>query len=258
LLKDPLWSPEVWTRLDQLLAKDLKGQVAVFDADGTLWRKDAESAFISWLNFRDLLRPGAQPSSLPADDHYHALRARSPAEAARFATGLLAGLQESQVRSEAQSFFQEEVSAHIYTSQLKLIRRLQAAGAEVWIVSSLNQWLAETGARALGVPAERVIGARLAVVNGKLTPTLLQPLPSQAGKVEAIRSRIGRQPWLAVGDGSDDIEMLSDVSQLRLVIHPVTDPSFASLFGPDSEDAEQEQQQLYDYAHKQQWLIQTW
>ncbi|MEZ0372663.1 MAG: hypothetical protein ACAI44_26470, partial [Candidatus Sericytochromatia bacterium] len=38
LLKDPLWSPEVWTRLDQLLAKDLKGQVAVFDADGTLWR----------------------------------------------------------------------------------------------------------------------------------------------------------------------------------------------------------------------------
>ena len=257
MVKDPLWSPWVKTRLDQLLAKDLKGQVAVFDADGTLWRYDAEYGFLHWLFTEGQLDPVHARDGSPMAD-YLTTRLNSHGQGAAFAAFYLSGLQESRLKVLAQAFFQLKVRAYVYTSQQNLIRKLQSAGAEVWIISSLNQWLAEAGARHLGVPPEHVIGTRLEVVDGRLTQKILEPVPSRQGKVEAIRKFIGKQPFLAIGDAWDDKEMLSYASQFRLVIHSHPDPAYAYLFAEASYPVELEQDKLQGYAEAQHWLVQLW
>jgi phosphoserine phosphatase len=255
--KDPPWSESVKTDLEQFFTTDLKGQVVVFDTDGTLWRHNAELDFIFWLVNNSRIKPKPKPFLTPWDE-YDGLSRRSHQESALFAARILTSVPESEVRELAKAYFKAQLKPHIYTAQSRLIKRLLDAGAEVWLVSSLNQWLAEEVAIHFGIPATQVIGTRLEVIDGNVTHTLIPPVPSQQGKVEAIRKYIGKIPLMAVGDGADDIEMLSFASQLRLVIYPEISSDYPYLINVPTAVSRFEQKPLYEHALAKKWLIQIW
>lgn len=100
-----------------------------------------------------------------------------------------------------------------------LMRELEAAGIEVWIVSATNEWTVTRAARDFGIPAERVIGNRCVVERGEILAERDGPTTWRQGKVDAIRERIGVDPVLALGDSMTDFEML-EVAKERIVISP--------------------------------------
>jgi HAD superfamily phosphoserine phosphatase-like hydrolase len=111
----------------------------------------------------------------------------------------------------------------LYETMREFIFQLQLAGVEVWIVSASNLWTVQTFGQRFGIPANRVVGARLDIRNGLLTSVMSEPMTAGEGKVEAIKHHIGQQPILAGGDSINDREMLHYASEQRLVIAPRDD-----------------------------------
>jgi phosphoserine phosphatase len=101
-----------------------------------------------------------------------------------------------------------------------LIRAMEAAGYEVWVVSATNQWSVEAFAeRAFGVPRERVLGNRVARADdGSLTDETLEPVLYREGKVEIIEREIGRRPAMVFGDSDTDLDMLEYASHLAVLV----------------------------------------
>jgi phosphoserine phosphatase len=59
-----------------------------------------------------------------------------------------------------------------------------------------------------------------AVVEGRLTGQLLLPLTNLDGKVEAIRSAVGKTPIIAAGNSSNDVPMLRTASRVAVMVNP--------------------------------------
>jgi len=114
----------------------------------------------------------------------------------------------------------------------QLIRALERAGVDVWIVSASNRWTVEVFAqRAFGVAPQRVLGNQLYRQSAAGQPLRLCESPSdllgsttclpvvyRQGKVDIIRQEVGQRPALAFGDTTTDFEMLADASELAVLI----------------------------------------
>ncbi len=89
-----------------------------------------------------------------------------------------------------------------------LIRELQFRGVEIWAVSSTCDWVIEEGVRRFGIEPARVLAAKVAVVNGLVTDTLLD-VPTDEGKVTAL-ARVGlTTPDAVFGNSVHDAAMLA-------------------------------------------------
>lgn len=236
------WSPQNKAVLDKFFASgNLKGQVAVFDADDTLWRNDAGEGFLKYLIAHKKLVN--LPAGFDPFANYEALCAQNKWMGYPYATQVMAGMKVSEIQALAKDFF-KTFSQNIYPSQKALIQRLHAAGVDVWIVSASPQWLIEQGAPYLGVPANRVVGVRLAVANGLATPHIVPPMTFRQGKVEAIKQYIRKQPVYVSGDSITDFEMLQYASRQQMVINP--------------KDKNAPEDNIFLQATKRNWPIQRW
>ncbi len=108
----------------------------------------------------------------------------------------------------------------LYRPMADLVTSLHRAGWEVWVVSAGVEPLIRSFATRLGIPAERVVGVRLAAAatTNLLLPAIIDPFPYAAGKVSAIGRFIKRRPRLVAGDSSGDVPMLRYASDARLVV----------------------------------------
>lgn len=236
------WSPENKTKLDKFFASgNLKGQVAVFDADDTLWRTDAGEGFLKYLIAHKKL--ANLPAGFDPFANYEALCAQNKWMGYPYATQVMAGMKVSEIQALAKEFF-KTFHQNVYPGQRALIQRLQQAGVDVWIVSASPQWLIEQGAPYLGVPANRVVGVRLAVANGLATPHLIPPMTFRQGKVEAINKYIGKVPVYVSGDSITDFEMLQIASRMQMVINP--------------KDKNAPEDNIFLQATRRGWPIQRW
>ena len=68
-----------------------------------------------------------------------------------------------------------------------LVADLRAAGAEIWAVSSTNNWVIEEGVRRFGIGPERVLAACVRVNDGLITSDLVD-VPTDEGKAVALRA----------------------------------------------------------------------
>ncbi len=100
----------------------------------------------------------------------------------------------------------------------ELMRALEAAGLEIWIVSASNIWTVRAFADHFGLPQERVLGNRVAVEEGRLTDKTRIPALYREGKMAIIEEVIGKTPVLVAGDAVTDYEMLCGAGELALVI----------------------------------------
>ena len=92
-------------------------------------------------------------------------------------------------------------------------------GWEVWVVTASGTPVVQAFASLYGLSACRVIGMDLAVEGGVYQPLLSGPATYRQGKVDAIRSRIGKPVRLAAGDTLTDLEMLK-MADHGLVVGP--------------------------------------
>ena len=202
--------------------------IAVFDCDGTLWSGDAGSGFMRWTIDQGLL---SQDAIAWLDQRYKGYLAGQVSELAICGemVQVYRGLRESDMRAAAAEFFSTQIERNIFPEMLTLIRQLQAAGTEIWAVSSTCDWVIDEGVRRFDIPAKRVLAARVAIANGLVTNTILD-VPTDEGKVTAL-ARVGlTAPDAVFGNSVHDAHMLAIARRA----FPVN-PSPALLQGSASE-----------------------
>ncbi len=112
------------------------------------------------------------------------------------------------MRAAAREFFQSHIKQHIFDEMRALVTALLADGAEIWAVSSTNDWVIEEGVRYFNIPADRVLSARVRVQDGIVTSDLLD-VPTDQGKVDAL-ARVGiTRPDAVFGNSIHDAAMLA-------------------------------------------------
>ena len=90
----------------------------------------------------------------------------------------------------------EFVAGRAFAEIASLVAAMHTAGVELWAVSSTNKWVVAEGARAFGIPEQRVLAAEVAVVNGVITSELVD-VPTDDAKAAA-----------AFGNSIHDLAML--------------------------------------------------
>ena len=191
---------------------NLRPEVAVFDCDGTLWGADAGYGFMVWSLERGLVSRNASDW---IDSRYRLYRTGDVTEAAMCGemVQVYAGLQETEIRKAAALYFHSEIEAHIFPEMKALIDELRDAGTQLWAVSSTNNWVIEEGVRELGIPAERILCARVEVTDGVITSKLLD-VPTDDGKAWSLL-RAGVLAADAVFGNS-----IHDIPMLEIATHP--------------------------------------
>jgi len=181
--------------------------VAVFDCDGTLWGGDAGYGFMMWSIESGLVSRNASDW---LDSRYRLYRAGDVSEAAMCGemVQVYAGLREHELRKATAEYFHQAIEPHIFPEMRQLVEQLSAGGTEIWAVSSTNNWLIEEGVRDFGIPAERVIAARVVVKSGVITSELID-IPTDEGKALALK-RVGLEsPDAVFGNSVHDAAMLA-------------------------------------------------
>lgn len=185
----------------------LSPEVAVFDCDGTLWSGDAGSSFMKWTIDTGLVSRDAADW---IDARYRAYHRNEVSEIAMCGemVQLYQGLREDELRRAARDFFASRIERNIFPEMLKLVAELRAKGTDIWAVSSTNDWVIEEGVRRFGIPANRVLAARVESKNGVVTDVLLD-IPTDEGKVASL-ARVGvTSPAAVFGNSIHDAAMLA-------------------------------------------------
>jgi len=181
----------------------LSPKVAVFDCDGTLWSGDAGSGFMNWTIETGLV---SREATDWIDARYRRYLRGEVSEVA-ICGEMVQMYREEEMRRAAKTFFASRIERNIFPEMRALVEELRGGDVEIWAVSSTNNWVIEEGMQRFGIPAERVLAARVAVKDGVVTDTLLD-VPTDEGKVAALR-RVGvTAPDAVFGNSVHDAAML--------------------------------------------------
>lgn len=184
----------------------LQPSVAAFDCDGTLWSGDAGEGFFSWELDQGVVSAEVARWARPRYADYRAGKVAEEVMCGEMVT-MHRGLREDVVQQAATTYFNQRFVQNIFPGMQTLLKRLHAAGCEVWAVSSTNLWVIQSAMEHFGIPSERIIAASVRVRDGIITDQLIR-VPSGPGKAEAIREMIPGGPDCAFGNSIWDQEML--------------------------------------------------
>lgn len=192
-------------------------QVAVFDCDGTLWSGDAGYGFMLWSMESGLVSRNASDW---IDSRYRLYRSGDVSEAKMCGemVQLYDGLREEELRKAATEYFKTHIEANIFPELDSLIKRLRASGAELWAVSSTNSWVIEEGVLRFGIPASRVLCARVRVEGGLITSELLD-VPTDEAKAAALVKAGVPHPDAVFGNSIHDAAML-EIAKNSFPVNP--------------------------------------
>ena len=189
----------------------LAPRVAVFDCDGTLWSGDAGSAFMQWTMDTGLLSPDRIARIKGRYEDYRRGQVSELSICGEMVQ-VYANLPEQALRAAAATFFRTHIEPNLFPELQQLIAALQRGGTDIWAVSSTIDWVIEEGVRRFGIPPNRVLAARVHVVDGLATDRLID-VPTDEGKVTALR-RVGLpHPDAVFGNSVHDAAMLAIARQ---------------------------------------------
>ncbi len=199
------------------LGREAPGGLAVFDADGTLWREDAGEAFLrhlvslGWVRLED----GSDPYAA-----YERAVDRDRASGYAYAAQLQAGLAVDRVRAEAERFAHSWVPPRRIGASGALRELCETAGLSTMVVSASALPIVLAAAPLAGFPRDRCRGIEVVIRDGKFTAEVLQPIPYAAGKVAAARQR-GRIA-LACGDSYQGDLALLEAADVAVAVAPAS------------------------------------
>ncbi len=196
------------------------GEIAAFDADETLWADDAGVGFLEWADLGGRL-PGAARGSF---DAYRRLRPQDEAAALGLCATAFAGLTVDHVAELAEEHFAARIAPGIFPAMRELVAWLGARGVPVWVVTASPRFSVLPGTRRLGIPDERVLGVEVEVVDGRVGPRLSAALTYRSEKATRLAAAAGRAPLLAMGNGSNDRELLESATGLAVAVDPSAKP----------------------------------
>jgi phosphoserine phosphatase len=202
----PLEPQSLSTAEFEAAVTELNPKVAVFDCDGTLWSGDAGSAFMHWSVEIGLLSRDAAAWMARRYEGYRAGTVNELQICGEMVQ-VYHDLRESELRAAACEFFRSRVEQNIFPEMQRLVESLLRLRVEIWAVSSTNNWVIEEGVTRFGIPADRVLAARVQVTDGVITNQVLD-VPTDEGKVTALARAGVTKPCAVFGNSVHDAAML--------------------------------------------------
>lgn len=210
-------------------------RIAIFDADGTLWRGDAGEEFFRYqLDHRLLPARGAKPGAFPKRDpwkkYWDEVSNGDPARAYGWLAQWNEGATVEEMSRWTTEFFRDRFCHAVFEPMRTLSHALRNSGFEVWVVSASFSWVIREGVKGYGVQEDHIIAADVEMKDGVFTGKLAHSVPYRKAKVELIRARIGADPLFAAGNTIWDKDMLQLAREFVLAVHSEKDgePGFES------------------------------
>jgi len=190
--------------VDRVLA--IEPRLAAFDCDGTLWTIDCGFGFFEWELGQGIVTAEVAAWARGRYDAYLAGAVDEDTICGEMVS-MHRGVAVATLEAAAADYFRGHVVQHAFSDMLRLLARLLERNAEVWFVSSSNEWVIRAAAAWLGLPAGRTLATTATVVDGIVTGGLVR-IPSGPGKRQALETVVGRAPDVAFGNSRWDAEML--------------------------------------------------
>jgi len=197
------------------LGREWPSALAVFDADGTLWREDVGEAFLrhlvslGWIKLPD----GSNPYQA-----YERAVDRDRATGYAYAAQLQAGLRVTSVSAEAERFARTWVPPRLLPDTLALRDLCEQAGLVPVVISASALPIVLAAAPLAGIPRERCRGIEVQIRDGNFTADVVHPITWSEGKITAAE-KAGRLA-LACGDSfTGDLPMLN-AAQVAVAVAP--------------------------------------
>ncbi|MGI9590140.1 MAG: HAD family hydrolase [Myxococcota bacterium] len=128
------------------------------------------------------------------------------------------GQQESDLEAEASTWFREMVAPTVYPEAIEAVRKHEAQGHVVAIVSGASRFVVQPLARMLGIG--HMLYTRLEVENGAFTGRVIEPICFEEGKIYWIQQFIEEQ-GIDLAKSWFYTDSITDMPLLDLVGHPV-------------------------------------
>jgi phosphoserine phosphatase len=207
--------PEALAQRVRAAGREFPGAIALFDADGTLWREDVGEAFLRHLVSLGWVR-------LPdGSDPYEAYERAVDGDRATgyaYAAQLQAGLEVQRVEAEARRFAAAWVPPRLVGDTARLRELSESAGLLATVVSASALPIVVAAAPLAGFAAERCRGIEVIARDGRFTMEVVRPITYAEGKVAAAGK--GGQIALACGDSlTGDLAML-EAAKIAVVVAP--------------------------------------
>jgi phosphoserine phosphatase len=207
-------APELAARV-RALGRESGGGLAVFDADGTLWREDVGEAFLrhlvslGWVQLPD----GSDPYQA-----YERAVDRDRAAGYAYAAQLQSGLEVGRLRTEAVRFAASWVPPRRVADTGKLLELCREAGLAPWVISASPLPIVLAAAPLLGFAPDLCRGVELQIRDGRFTDRVMEPLTYGAGKVAVLgeRARVA----LACGDSYQGDLLLLQAAEVAVAVAP--------------------------------------
>jgi phosphoserine phosphatase len=189
--------------------------LAVFDADGTLWREDVGEAFLRHLVSLGWVR---LPDGSDPYEAYERAVDRDRRTGYAYAAQLMAGLSQDAVEAEARRFAAEWVPPRRIADTEGLVGLCRAAGLRPFVVSASARPIVLAAAPLAGIAAGDCRGIESEVRGGNYTAEIVDPITYAEGKV--ISARAAGVLALACGDSLlGDLPML-EAARLAVAVAP--------------------------------------
>ncbi|MCP5501468.1 MAG: haloacid dehalogenase-like hydrolase [Leptospiraceae bacterium] len=148
------------------------------------------------------------------------------------------------LRELGRTCYHKYYKGKVFSSMVSLIDNLKKHNFEVWIVTAspeamYQKFLSEE----LHIPITHIIGVKSVIREGKITSEMVQPIPQDNGKMEAIETFVQGKPLLVGGNSRGDKEMIEYSAKLKLIVNP------------DEHVAADQKESIASYAKKSGWLI---
>ena len=193
------------------------GTIAFFDLDGTLIH-----GFSILSMFRERLFTRKVPATAAIQQLFtlftHGVNGTEYARILEEIAETLAGMPEQELIDLGETVFEKALGGSIYPESRALVRAHLKRGHTVAIVTSATNYQADAIARELEIP--HVLCNRLAVVDGKLTGEVVQPICFSTGKRDAANEFAAArgadlEESYFYSDGFEDLPLLEAVGKAR-------------------------------------------
>ena len=189
-------------------------RVAVFDADGVLWRGDVSEDFTRWM-----IKQGHFDAALW--DSYEADNQQDMGLGCLSILRFYTGHKIDTLAEQVAEFWRSGGERQWIESSLQAIRWLSNAGFAVYIVSGTPRLVLEPLIQYLPIPGKQILGLELATDgNNQATGQPCGTPTHGPGKATAIREATTAPIYLAAGNSHIDIEMITLSSDLHWAIEP--------------------------------------
>ena len=189
-------------------------RVAVFDADGVLWRGDVSEDFTRWMiergHFDDALW-----------DWYSRVNAADPAAACLAMLEFYTCMPVERLAAHVSEFWRTGGERAWIEPAVRTLRRLEAQGFSVYVVSGTPRPVLEPLVEHLPVRVDHILALELEVdADGQATGGHHGVVTCGTGKAQALRDRTAAPVYLAAGNSVLDVEILRLSDDVRWVIKP--------------------------------------